>query len=94
MAISLPGQLERYEADILQQWVHLLCTECGEQYASRPKEELFVTVSQAYVANYEFIARQSLRSIDDFIDITTRAPGCRIYQCDSKSNSKTGKLLV
>ncbi len=40
MTISLSGLLRQFEVDIIHQWVHLLHTECGKQYASRPKEEL------------------------------------------------------
>ncbi len=72
MSISLPGLLTQFESDMIRQWVHLLRTECGEQYASRTKEELYATVSQAYAANYEFLTNHNLRPIDNFIDIITR----------------------
>ncbi|NNF98220.1 MAG: PAS domain S-box protein [Desulfobacteraceae bacterium] len=72
MPIPLAELLTTYQSEIIHRWVRLLHSEGGKQYAARPKEELYNTVSQAYAANYEFLVFNNLEPINQFIDKITR----------------------
>jgi PAS domain S-box-containing protein len=57
---------------IIEKWVKKLHTECGEQYAARPVEELFQTITWAVDANYQVLVNESYQPINDFIDKITQ----------------------
>ena len=63
--------LKTHEPVIISQWVKKLHTECGEQYAARPSEELFGTITRAVAANYQVLVHKNYDSINIFIDKIT-----------------------
>lgn len=63
--------LDRHKPLIIDKWVEKLHTECGEQYASRPLEELFLTITEAVDANYQFLVNKNYQPINTFIDKIT-----------------------
>jgi len=56
---------------IINEWVERLHTECGEQYAARPIEELLQTITRAVDANYQVLVHENYNSINIFIDKIT-----------------------
>lgn len=59
-------------SQIIHEWVKRLKTEVGEQYAKRPVEELFGTVSEAFDANYQMIVYDDYTHIHSFINKITK----------------------
>jgi PAS domain S-box-containing protein len=57
---------------ILQQWAEKLHREVGDQYASRPLQELMGTVSEALEANHHVLVYGNFRYINEFIDKITK----------------------
>ncbi|MBU0970697.1 MAG: hypothetical protein KKC20_08625 [Proteobacteria bacterium] len=72
MEFSFPTFLNAHKSRIIDQWVEKLHTECGEQYAQRPVEELAGTISQAVDANYQVLVLGNYHSINAFIDRITQ----------------------
>ncbi len=71
MEFSFSTLLTQYRALIIQQWVEKLHTECGEQYAARPIEELRQTITQAVDANYQILVHENYDAVNIFIDKIT-----------------------
>ncbi|NOX34821.1 MAG: GHKL domain-containing protein [Deltaproteobacteria bacterium] len=71
MAFLFSTFLNTYRPLIIQKWVEKLHTECGEQYAARPVEELFQTITQAVDANYQVLVHENFHAINTFIDKIT-----------------------
>ncbi len=63
--------LNTYKSFIISKWVEKLHTECGEQYAARPLEELIQTITQAVSSNYQVLVHNNYDSINVFIDKIT-----------------------
>lgn len=63
--------LDTHKPLIIEKWVEKLHTECGQQYASRPVEELYGTINQAMEANYQFLVHKNYQPINAFIDKIT-----------------------
>ena len=63
--------LRRGQKRIIDEWVHRLMTEVGEQYAQRPKEELYDTVTGAFDANYQVLVHNRYEQIHAFINRIT-----------------------
>lgn len=59
MKFSFSAFLNTYKPLIISRWVEKLHTECGEQYAARPVEELFGTISRAVDTNYQVLAHEN-----------------------------------
>jgi len=57
---------------IIREWAERLHHEVGDQYASRPIQELFGTVSEAFEANHHVLVYGDFRYINEFIDKITR----------------------
>jgi PAS domain S-box-containing protein len=72
MGFSLSDFREKYRAKIIREWVNRLKTEVGEQYARRPKRELYGTVTEAFEADFQVLLRNDYRPMDRFIDKITR----------------------
>jgi len=64
--------LNTHKPRIIGEWVEKLHTECGEQYAQRPVEELFQTICQAVDANYQVLVLGNYHPINAFIDKITQ----------------------
>ncbi|MBU1697110.1 MAG: PAS domain S-box protein [Proteobacteria bacterium] len=71
MEFSFSTFLNTYKYLIIGKWVEKLHTECGEQYAARPLEELFGTITRAVDANYQVLAHGNYHAINIFIDKIT-----------------------
>ncbi len=71
MEFSFSTFLHTYEFEIIRDWVEKLHTECGEQYAARPVEELFGTITRAVDANFQVLAYENYHAINIFIDEIT-----------------------
>ena len=71
MEFSFSKFLNTHEPVIIRQWIKKLHTECGEQYAARPLEELFETITRAVAANYQVLAHKNYHPINIFIDKIT-----------------------
>lgn len=71
MGFSFSTFLKAYESEIIRKWVEKLHTECGTQYAARPVEELFGTITRAVDANYQVLAHEDYHAINIFIDKIT-----------------------
>ncbi|MCP4670334.1 MAG: hypothetical protein GY857_03400 [Desulfobacula sp.] len=67
MESSLSAILKKHRSWIIKEWVEKLHTECGEQYAARPVEELRQTITQAVDANYEILIHGSYDAVNIFI---------------------------
>ena len=63
--------LDNHKPLIISEWVERLHTECGEQYASRPVEELLQTITRAVDANYQVLVNKNYQDINTFIDRIT-----------------------
>ena len=63
--------LNTHKPLIISQWVEKLHTECGEQYAARPVEELTQTITLAVDANYQVLVHDNFDPINTFIDKIT-----------------------
>lgn len=72
MGFSLSDFRERYRATIIREWVQRLSTEVGEQYARRPKKELYGTVTEAFDADFQVLLHDDYQAINRFIDKITR----------------------
>ena len=72
MTFSLAEFHERNRSDVIEEWARRLQTEVSEQYTQRPREELQVTVSEAFDADYHVIVHNDFSYIDKFIDKITR----------------------
>lgn len=72
MGFSLAEFHQQHRPFILRQWADKLHQEVGEQYASRPLEELMGTVSEAFDANHHVLVCDDFRYINEFIDKITR----------------------
>ena len=68
--ISLLRWLKRETAPIIEEWVDTLPT-LSAFYAGRPREELIETVTEAFLANLEFLSSNRLTRIERFIDYIT-----------------------
>jgi PAS domain S-box-containing protein len=62
----------RHKDEIINEWVRRLHTEVGEQYAHRPLDELYYTVSRAFKANHFVLIHNDYTHIDRFISRITR----------------------
>lgn len=71
MAFLFSSFLDTHRQFIISRWVEKLHTECGEQYATRPVEEILQTITQAVDANYQVLVRQNYHAINTFIDHIT-----------------------
>ena len=72
MAFSLWDFREKYRSKIIHEWVDRLSTEVGEQYARRPRKELFGTCTGAFEANFHVLLNDDYGPINLFIDKITR----------------------
>ncbi|MBN1105034.1 MAG: hypothetical protein JXL84_16585 [Deltaproteobacteria bacterium] len=72
MGFSLSEFKDRYRARIIREWVDRLKTQVGEQYAGRPKKELYGTVTEALDADFDLLVHGDYGPIDLFIDKITR----------------------
>lgn len=72
MEFLLSSFLDTYRPLIINEWVKKLHTECGEQYAARPVEELFQTITWAVDANYQVLVLENYQPINNFIDKITQ----------------------
>ncbi len=72
MGFSLAEFHQRNRSFILRQWAEKLHQEVGEQYASRPIQELMGTVSEAFDANHHVLVYNNFRYINEFIDKITK----------------------
>lgn len=72
MGFSLAEFHQRNRSMILHQWVEKLHQEVGDQYASRPLQELYGTVSEAFEANHHVLVYGNFHYINEFIDKITR----------------------
>jgi PAS domain S-box-containing protein len=72
MIFDLAEFHKRYRDYIIEEWVQRLHTEVGQQYASRPQEELLETVSEAFDADYHALINDDYSYIDRFIGKITR----------------------
>ena len=63
--------LNTHKPLIINQWVEKLHSECGEQYAARPIEELNQTITLAVDANYQVLVHDNFDPINTFIDKIT-----------------------
>ena len=68
--ISLLRWLKRETAPIIEEWVDTLPT-LSAFYARRPREELIETVTEAFLANLEFLSSNRLTRMERFIDYIT-----------------------
>jgi PAS domain S-box-containing protein len=71
MAFLFSTFLNTHKSFIIHKWVEKLHTECGEQYAARPVEELMQTITLAVDANYQVLVNNHYDSINSFIDKIT-----------------------
>ncbi len=71
MDFSFSIFLNEHKSLIIHKWVEKLHTECGEQYAARPVEELRHTINQAVDANYQMLVHDNYQPINTFIDKIT-----------------------
>lgn len=72
MGFSLAEFHQRNRAFILRQWADKLHRKVGDQYASRPIQELMGTVSEAFEANHHVLVHGNFRYINEFIDKITK----------------------
>jgi PAS domain S-box-containing protein len=72
MGFCLSDFREKYRAKIIHEWVKRLKTEVGEQYARRPKKELYGTVTEAFEADFHVLLNDDYRPMDRFINKITR----------------------
>ncbi|MEW6665889.1 MAG: PAS domain S-box protein [Thermodesulfobacteriota bacterium] len=72
MGFSLSKFRDEYRARIIQEWVERLKTQVGEQYARRPRKELYGTVTEAFDADFHLLLHDDYGPIDRFIDKITR----------------------
>ncbi len=70
-SFNLGEALRRNQDRIIDEWVHRLRTEVGDQYAQRPVEELYGTVTEAFQANYHVLVHGNRAPIHDFISRIT-----------------------
>lgn len=66
--IMLKKVLIKYKNHILNQWVTRLKSEVGENYSTRPIEELRRTTEEAFNANYEALVNNDFFTINSFIE--------------------------
>jgi PAS domain S-box-containing protein len=71
MSFSFSIFLDKHKFLIINKWVEKLHTDCGEQYAARPIEELMQTITQAVDANYQVLVHNNYHPINTFIDKIT-----------------------
>src|SRR5208283_4278321 len=67
---SLLRWLKSETAPIIEEWVDTLPT-LSAFYAGRPREELIETVTEAFLANLEFLSSNRLTRMERFIDYIT-----------------------
>ncbi len=72
MEFALDKFLTQTREAIIAQWVERLKTEAGQQYADRPREELFETVTAAFEANTRMLIHDDYAPIDKFIRRITK----------------------
>ncbi|HLD30244.1 MAG TPA: PAS domain S-box protein, partial [bacterium] len=72
MGFSLFDFREKYRAKIIHEWVDRLSTQVGEQYARRPRKELYGTCTGAFEANFQLLLHDDYGPIDLFIGKITR----------------------
>jgi PAS domain S-box-containing protein len=60
--------LEAHREEIIGEWVRRLHTEVSERYSSRPPEELAVTVSEAFDAQFVAITLDDFSKMDALIE--------------------------
>lgn len=68
MPLSLKEFHYTYRSQIIDEWVNRLKENAGPLYASRPREELMGTISEAFQANYHFLVLEQMEPINRFID--------------------------
>ncbi|MCP3872005.1 MAG: PAS domain S-box protein [Desulfobacteraceae bacterium] len=59
------------EPEIISNWVEKLHTQVGDQYATRPVEELERTITEAVKANFQVLVHENYDPINTFIDKIT-----------------------
>lgn len=67
MPLSLPTFFQENREAIIKKWVSRLKKEVGPQYTSRPRQELYGTVTDAYDANIKVITEGNYTQINTFI---------------------------
>lgn len=72
MVNTLKSLLISYRKAIIDNWVSRLHSEVSKQYSQRPLEELYITVTEAYDANYSVIVENDYGPINDFITKITK----------------------
>jgi PAS domain S-box-containing protein len=72
MGFSLSEFFKSKRDEIIRDWIRRLKTEVGQQYASRPVEELMETVSDAYDAEVDVILENDFTKINAFINRITK----------------------
>ncbi|MBN1105190.1 MAG: PAS domain S-box protein [Deltaproteobacteria bacterium] len=72
MGFSLYDFRERNRTRIIREWVERLSTQVGEQYARRPRKELYGTCTGAFDANFHLLLHDDYGPINRFIDKITR----------------------
>jgi PAS domain S-box-containing protein len=72
MGFSLSDFREKNRAKIIHEWVDRLNTQVGEQYARRPRKELYGTCTEAFEANFHVLLYDDYGPINLFIDKITR----------------------
>ena len=76
VAKSERGDLENiltgHREPIIDEWVRRLHTEVSPRYSERPLEELFLTVSRVYDANFAVVLHDDYSLIDDHIKWITQ----------------------
>ena len=70
--MDLATILKVHREPIIDEWVRRLHTEVSPRYAERPLEELLLTVSRVYDANFAVILRDDYSLIDAHIEWITR----------------------
>ncbi len=71
MSFDLKDFHERYRSRIIEEWISRLQAS-GEEYARRPYEELYQTISEAFDADYYYIVHNDYGPINIFINKITK----------------------
>ena len=72
MKFSLAAFLQHRRSEIIGEWVNQLKTEAGEQYAGRPRQELYGTATEAFDAEYNVLVNDDFNYINKFINKITK----------------------
>jgi len=72
MKFLIADFLQHRRSEIIDEWVNRLKTEAGEQYARRPRQELYETVGEAFEAEYNVLVNDDYSYINRFINKITK----------------------